>query len=89
MTLAGEVEEEGDVVLGGDDQRVSLGGAGRGEELRPAVGAVKHAVVVGLPFLQGAVDEDTSHAEGGGAHAHLRDEAKVEALKSWQCFTMI
>lgn len=76
MTLAREVEEEGDVVLGGDDERVFLGGAGRGEELRRAVGAVKHAVVVGLPFLQGAVDEDTSHAEEGEAHTHLQDEAK-------------
>lgn len=68
LTRPGPVEQEGDVVFGGDHERVWLYGSSASEELGLTVGSVLHPEVVGLAFLQRAVYEDTSHVSHGTDH---------------------
>lgn len=65
VTRPGHVEQEGDVVFGGDHEWVWLYGSSASEEHGLTVGRIQHPEVVGLAFLQRAVDEDTSHVNHG------------------------
>lgn len=65
LTRPGYVEQEGDVVFGGDHERVWLYGSSASEELGLTVDRIHHPEVVGLAFLQRAVDKDTSHVNHG------------------------
>ncbi|KAG7268060.1 hypothetical protein CRUP_014921 [Coryphaenoides rupestris] len=64
-SVAGRVQQEGDVVLAGDDQRIPVDGARGRQEAGLTVGRVEHAVVVRLALLQGPVDEDVRHVNPG------------------------
>lgn len=62
-----------DVVPGGDDQRVPVGGGGEAQAASHTVRTLQQAVVVGLPLPQRAVHKhkvegrhDTGAAGGGG-----------------------
>ncbi|KAI7811127.1 putative gamma-glutamylaminecyclotransferase B-like, partial [Triplophysa rosa] len=59
LTLPGQVEHEGDVVIGSDHEGIRVHGLSSREELYCPV--VLHSAIVGLTLLQGAVHEHSSH----------------------------
>lgn len=68
LTLTRQIEQEGVVVFGGDHKRVWLYGSSISEELCLTDGSVDYYGVVGLAFLQCAIDEDMIIVNRGTHH---------------------